>query len=80
MEETMKEKEHYELPNWFMRYNRSNVKFDHIEKEDIANFCMEFGITVEEYMKPTKETMEKIRDVYETKKADKMLEECMPHL
>ena len=70
MEETMKEKGQYELPTWFMKYNQSGVKFDIIEKEEIVNFCMEFGITVEEYIKPTKETMEKIRAAYTIKAAN----------
>ena len=55
------DKGHYELPNWYKRYNQSGVKFAHIENEDIVNFCIEFGISLEEYNKPTRETMEKIR-------------------
>jgi len=58
------DKGYYELPEWFKRYNKSGVKFDHIEKEDIVNFCLEFGISAEEYMKPTKETLDKIRAAY----------------
>ena len=77
MKENIKNNEHYELPNWFMKYNQSGVKFDIIEKEEIVNFCMEFGITVEEYMKPTKETMDKIRAAYVNKKEE---QEIMFHM
>ena len=44
------------------------------QKEDIAIFCTEFGISAEEYLNPTADTIAQIRDVYETKKAEEKVQ------